>query len=219
VSQVADVREVEGEHPALKLQYGFNHRHHGSVKRAVEVVRAGKLGRVTKLLGAYIKMGIEGWRADRALAGGGILLDQGIHMLDIMRLLAGEFVQVTGGVSRKALGLSVEDDAYVMMYTAGGTSASLHSSAHGDRHLFFLHVEMERGSMTLDGILSGSMAYAPETIEIDGQRSVYTVDRSWSDEVAEFVACIREDVAVKNGSSHDAMQAMRLVERVYAVEV
>ena len=77
---------MEAAHPSLKLQYGFNHRRHYSVMEAKAMVDSKRFGEVLWLRGAYGKCGgiqfENSWRNQSSLAGGGILLDQGIHMLD-----------------------------------------------------------------------------------------------------------------------------------------
>ena len=81
-----------------KLKYGFNHRYHDSVQEAVKLVQSGELGKLINLRGVYGKSKIisfdSDWRTQRSIAGGGILLDQGIHMVDLIRLFAGEFENI-----------------------------------------------------------------------------------------------------------------------------
>ena len=89
------VIEEEKKHPNLVLKYGFNHRYHESVKDALDVITNKSLGEVINVRGVYGKSRVVpfngGWRAERKYAGGGILLDQGIHMLDLIRMFCGEF--------------------------------------------------------------------------------------------------------------------------------
>ena len=85
------------KYPNLKLMYGFNHRYHDSVIEALKVYNSGLLGNVINI-GAYGKSKLitfnqPDWRK-RDIAGGGVLLDQGIHIVDLIRLFAGEFETV-----------------------------------------------------------------------------------------------------------------------------
>ena len=73
----------------LKLKYGFNHRYHGSIKMAKKIIESKKLGNILNVRGLYGKSKIltynkSDWRSKRKFAGGGILTDQGIHMLDLL---------------------------------------------------------------------------------------------------------------------------------------
>ena len=104
LEELTNVLAAEREHPDQRLMYGFNHRYHGSVQDALAIIRSGELGKIINLRGLYGKSKLitfnqPDWRAKRDLAGGGVLLDQGIHMVDLMRLFAGEFTEVHSVVS------------------------------------------------------------------------------------------------------------------------
>jgi predicted dehydrogenase len=233
LADVARVIAAERAHTGLKLKYGFNHRYHDSIREALSLIQGGELGRVINLRGVYGKSKIisfdSDWRTKRAAAGGGILLDQGIHMVDMMRLFAGEFIEVHSFVSNSHWRHDVEDNAYALMRTAHGVIAMLHSSATQWRHRFHLEIALSRGAIVLSGILSGSKSYGDETITIaranaDGSthRSEVTIrydhDPSWADEIAEFAACIQHDRPVASGSSQDALRSMQLVYKIYCAD-
>jgi predicted dehydrogenase len=234
VADVARVINCERRHPRLKLKYGFNHRYHDSVRDALDIMRSGKLGEVINLRAVYGKSQLitfnqSSWRTERVLAGGGVLLDQGIHMVDLLRLFAGEFTEVHSFVSNSVWNHDVEDNAYALMRTADGKVAMLHSSASQWRHRFGLEITLTKGSLTLAGILSGSKSYGAETLTIaritgddmgDPQEEMrrYNRDPSWADEVAEFADAITGDGPIANGSSEDALRTMRLVYRIYCAD-
>ena len=100
LNDITRVIACEKAHPTLKLKYGFNHRYHESVVEALHNLRSGEFGKIVNLKGVYGKSQIvtfgkqSDWRTNRDLAGGGILLDQGIHMVDLLRLFSGDFVEV-----------------------------------------------------------------------------------------------------------------------------
>jgi predicted dehydrogenase len=234
IADVIRVIEAERRHAPLKLQYGFNHRYHESVREALRIVKSGDLGEVINLRGVYGKSKLiafdSDWRTKRALAGGGILLDQGIHMVDMMRLFAGEFVDVHSFVSNSHWHHDVEDNAYALMRTARGVVAMLHSSATQWRHRFQLDIALSKGAISLAGILSSSKSYGAETItvsyasESDGgdPREVttrYNHDPSWYGEVADFADAVLNDRPVASGSSDDALKSMHLVYRIYCADV
>ena len=233
IADVVRVRAVERRHPRQKLKYGFNHRYHDSVRDALKIVRSGRLGRVLNLNGVYGKSHIvafeNSWRADRKRSGGGILLDQGIHMLDLMRLFAGDFAEVRSVVSNSFWGHDVEDNAYALMKTKGGIVAMLHSSATLWRHRFHLDITLEKGALTLAGILSGSKSYGAETLTVsvaskrdsgDPKETTtrYNHDPSWRDEIWEFADCVLKKRKVGHGSSLDALKAMELIYRIYCAD-
>ena len=212
--------------------YGFNHRYHESVQDALRILRSGELGRVINMRGMYGKAKLvtfnqPDWRTKRDIAGGGVLLDQGIHMVDLMRLFGGEFDEVQSFLSNGHWGYDVEDNAYALMRTAGGVVGMLNSSATQWRHRFHLDINLERGSLILGGILSGTKSYGAETLTLvradpdndqgDPWEQVtrYNHDPSWDDEISAFVLSIVNDRPVQSGTSDDALRTMQLVFRIY----
>jgi predicted dehydrogenase len=232
---VADIERViqhEKQHPTSKLMYGFNHRYHDSVQDAQAIIWSGDLGKIINMRGVYGKSKIitfnqPDWRTKREIAGGGVLLDQGIHMVDLMRLFAGEFKEVHSFISNEHWGYDVEDNAYAIMRTEEGVVGMLNSSATQWRHRFNLDINLERGSIILGGILSGTKSYGAETLTVvtvdhendtgDPREQVtrYNCDSSWEEELNLFTHCILNDIEVMNGSSLDALNTMKLVYKIY----
>lgn len=233
IADVMRVRDAEQRAPELKLQYGFNHRYHESVRDALRIIRSGELGRVVDLRGVYGKSKMvrfdQDWRTKRSIAGGGILLDQGIHMIDMARLFAGDFVDIHAYVTNRFWEHDVEDNAYALMRTADGVVAMLHSSATQWRHRFSLEITLSGGALMLSGILSSSRSYGAETLTVvhrgaDDQgdpREVttrYNEDNSWGAEIEDFVASVLADAPIVNGSSLEALKTMQLVYDIYAAD-
>jgi len=236
VEDIVRVISHERRHPELKLMYGFNHRFHLSVRDALNIYRSGELGRVINMRGMYGKAKLAtfnqtGWRTKREICGGGVLLDQGIHIVDIMRLFGGEFSEIHSFVSNGHWRQDVEDNAYALMRSTDGVVAMLNSSATQWRHRFHLDINLERGSLILSGILSGTKSYGPETLTVvradpdnDGgdpseHVTLYNKDPSWEDEVNAFAASILENKPVQSGTSNDALKAMQLVFNIYYADV
>lgn len=231
VDETQSVIDEELKHPELRLKYGFNHRYHRSVQEAKQLIDSGELGPVLNLRGVYGKSRIipfaGNWRSERDQAGGGILLDQGIHILDLIRYFAGDFEEVQSFVSNSFWHHDVEDNAYALMRSVNGAIAMVHSSATQWRHRFRLEVTLRDGLIELEGILSGTKSYGEERLlvarreeELDTgsfreQVTLYLDDNSWQEEVDEFSMLIKSGLPVTNGSSYDALKAMEMVYRVY----
>ena len=232
VEDIARVIEIEKAHPSLKLKYGFNHRYHQSVMDALKIIQSGELGRVINLRGVYgksmmVTFNQTDWRTKRDIAGGGILMDQGIHLVDLLRLFGGEFTDVYSIISNDYWKYDVEDNAYALMKTTDGIVAMLNSSATQWRHRFSLDIALERGSVILSGILSGSKSYGAETMTVvwadpdndagdpSEQTTRYNEDISWREEISNFADCIISDKVVTNGNSDDAYKSMELVYKIY----
>ena len=233
LADIVRVIECERRHPDVALMYGFNHRYHDSVVDALRIVRSGELGDLIDLKGVYGKSKMirfdSDWRTKRELAGGGIFLDQGIHMVDMMRLFAGEFTDIHSVVSNGFWHHDVEDNVYALMRTATGVVAMLHSSATQWRHRFQLDLTLSKGTITLSGILSSTKSYGAETITIawagenDGgdpreQMTRYNEDHSWKDEIDAFAAAVLGGGPSSHGSSIEALKTMHLVYRVYCAD-
>ena len=235
LDDIARVIACEKNHPELKLKYGFNHRYHHSVRDALSTLKSGELGKVINLRGIYGKSQIvtfgkqSDWRTNRDLAGGGILLDQGIHMVDLLRLFSGDFVEVKSFISNGFWNHNVEDNAYALLRTADGVIAMLHSSATQWRHRFSLEITLEKGTLILNGILSGTKSYGEETLTIS--RNIgddrgnphdevisYKYDPSWEDEIEEFALATIGNTEIQNGSSLEALKTMSLVYKIYCAD-
>jgi predicted dehydrogenase len=231
VQDIINVISTEQKHPALKLKYGFNHRYHDSIREALKIIQSGELGEVINLRGVYGKSRVipfsGGWRSKREMAGGGILLDQGIHMVDLMRLFCGEFDEVKSFISNDFWKHDVEDNAYALLKDKKGRIAMLNSTATQWQHKFNLEITLSQGYIELHGILSGSKSYGEEKIVIgkrdeisdNGQMESKTIkflqDNSWKDEILEFADAVIHDTPIVSGTSKDALETMKLVFKIY----
>jgi predicted dehydrogenase len=234
-TSVADVEEMikaERRNPGCKLKFGFNHRLHDSVLEAKRRIESGELGKILWMRGRYGKSVDKNykntWRAKKEYAGGGIFIDQGIHMLDLFLNFCEDFEEVKSFVSDLYWKLGIEDNVFAIFRNSKGQVASLHSTMTQWRYLFALEIFLEKGYIVIDGILSSSMNYAPEVLSIALNRSLppqathsreeriqYNVDLSWKREIEEFIDAIENGNSIRVGSSKDALKLMRLVEKVY----
>lgn len=231
VEDIIKVIESEKKHPSLKLKYGFNHRYHESIRETLKIIQSGELGEVINIRGVYGKSRVipfsGGWRSKRELAGGGILLDQGIHMVDLMRLFCGEFNEVKSFISNDFWKHDVEDNAYALLKDTKGRVAMLNSTATQWQHKFNLEITLSQGYIELHGILSGSKSYGEEKIVIgkrdevsdNGQMESKTIkflqDNSWKDEIFEFADAVINNAPIVSGTSKDALETMKLVFKIY----
>jgi len=234
LADIYAVMEVEKKANGKKLMYGFNHRFHDSVIHCLEIIKKQTLGQVISMRGVYGKSNLQSsaktaqswsnWRTKRKLAGGGILLDQGIHMIDLIRLIGGDVDTINSIVTNDHWKEDVEDNAYVLLKTTKGVVAMIHSSATQWRHTFHLIINLTMGTITLDGILSSSGSYSPEIIDLlslddDGNhvtsRKEFKEDYSWKREVDEFVRCINNNESVSDGSSLEALRTMKIISKIY----
>ena len=232
-TEVAKIQTVEKASGKV-LMYGFNHRHHESVQRMKAIIDGQEFGRVLWMRGRYGKSVdqsfYDSWRAKRKLAGGGILIDQGIHMLDLFLYLGGNFDSVHASVSNLYWKLDVEDNVFATLKnTKTGLAASLHSTMTQWRHLFSLEVFLEKGYLVLNGLKTSSNTYGDEVLTIARNRTTapaatwedeeditYQTDESWKAEIREFFSAVEEQRKVHIGHSGDALKLMRIIDDIYA---
>lgn len=236
LKEVEAIKQAAVNNPSVKVKFGFNHRYHEGVIEAKTIVDSGRLGKIMWMRGIYGKAGGQGydlnWRNNRELSGGGILIDQGIHMLDLFRYFGGEFDEVKSFVGNAYWKLGVEDNVFALLRNSKtAQTAMIHSSATQWRHKFLLEIYMEKGYLEIDGILSLTRTYGRETLKtarciLDENRyplpnpqenmTYYDNDDSWLKEVNEFVDCVVSDKVVANGGVEDAVKTMELVKRIYS---
>lgn len=224
----ADVdRILDAQSRASRLvRVGFNHRYHPALLKAFELYRAGALGDIMFVRGRYGHGGRPGyereWRADPARSGGGELIDQGVHLVDLARCFLGDFTAVEGEARTFFWNMPVDDNAFLHLRTASGRTAFLHASCTEWKNLFSLEIYGVDGKLHVEG-LGGSYGVErltwyrmlpemgpPETTawEYPG------ADRSWQVEMREFLDDIRLDRAPAAGLS-DARAALAIVDEIY----
>jgi predicted dehydrogenase len=209
-----------------KVRVGFNHRFHPALRKAKELWDAGAAGEALFLRGRYGHGGRLGyekeWRADPKLSGGGELIDQGIHLIDLARWFLGDISEVQGLAGTWFWKMPVEDNAFLVLRTAAKRVAFLHASCTEWKNLFSLEVYGREGKLEVSG-LGGSYGTEklifhrmlpemgpPETTvwEYPGE------DQSWGLEFAEFLEDLRLGREPSPGIA-DAQAALRVVETVY----
>jgi len=217
------------------LKYGFNHRLHYSVIEAKKIIKESSMGKLLWMRGVYGKAGsIDfhlNWRNYKQFSGGGILMDQGIHMLDLFRYFTDdEFDCLASYMDAIYWDIEHEDNAFLILQSNSGVLSTLHSSANQWRHKFLLEMTFENGYINLDGILSSTGSYAPERL-IYGYRelediskamgkptqnvSYFESDNSWELELDEFINAVRGNSTIHNGSLNDAVEVMKLMDKIY----
>jgi predicted dehydrogenase len=235
VKDIELIRAAEKTSNGCVLKFGFNHRYHGAVMEAKKIIDSGIYGRILWIRGVYGKSGglnfTKEWRSNRESSGGGILLDQGIHMLDLFRYFLGNFSEIKSFVNTSYWDIDVEDNAFALMRNKNNQVAFIHSSSTQWKHTFNMEIGLEGGYVNIHGILSSTRSYGQgerlvvakkqfedETQALGNPRESITFfdrDRSWELEIEEFVNCIEKHMPVSQGTSTDALEVMKLVHDIY----
>ena len=117
------------------MRVGYNHRFHPALRKAREIVDSGASGPLMFLRGRYGHGGRKGydreWRADPKLSGGGELIDQGVHLIDLASWFLGEFPTVEGHAATYFWDMKVDDNAFLSLRTAGGPDGVAPRQLHG----------------------------------------------------------------------------------------
>lgn len=210
------------------LACGFNHRHHPALVELRRLKEQGRLGRVLWARCAYGIGGRDGyeneWRADPEQVSGGQLMEQGIHAVDLLRVLLGE-VESVAGVRNTSLWPTMaplEDDAMVLLRHQGGAMSTVHSSLTQWVNLFRLEVGGEQATAEVQGLVA---SYGPQTLTVwdrtDGPFAASRTefrggDRSWQQEWESFVQLLENPAApAALSSAEDGAVAVRVVEAAY----
>ena len=168
---LSETKQIKIAHhnSGLVLKFGFNHRYHNSIIEAKTLIDNKLLGDLVCARGVYGKAGTlefeKEWRNDPALSGGGILLDQGIHMMDLLIYFCGGLSLVHSSVNKLVWQrMETEDSAFAILKTDDGKVASLHSSAIQWKHKFDLDLICTNGGISLNGLLTATRSYGEERI-------------------------------------------------------
>jgi predicted dehydrogenase len=214
------------------VKVGFNHRFHPGIARAAEEVHSGRHGDLMHLRARYGHGGRLGydreWRAEPSRSGGGELVDQGMHLLDLTHWLAGPLVLHSALLRTAFWDTPVEDNAALILGNADSRTdpwAMLHVSWTEWKNLFSLEVYCRSAKIQVDGLVR---SYGPQRLRIYrmgpelGPPEVDEVaypdeDRSWEREWASFSAAIDAgDERLLNGRLSDARYAWEQIEAAYA---
>lgn len=210
----------------VRVRLGYNHRFHPALQKARELADQGVLGPMMFLRGRYGHGGRKGydreWRADPALAGGGELIDQGVHLIDLAGWFMGDFTTIEGHAATYFWDMKVDDNAFLSLRTAGGQTAWLHVSCTEWKNMFSLELYGRDAKISIDG-LGGS--YGPERCTYykmlpqmgPPETTVFEFpagDGSWALELAAFAEDIRTGRAPSPGLP-EAIRTLEIVEQIY----
>jgi predicted dehydrogenase len=210
----------------LKLKGGFNLRHHPGIQQARKWLDQGSIGEPNFIRCRYGIGGRPGydkeWRADFEISGGGQLMDQGMHALDLFRWFLGEAREAFGFLSTSFWDIApLEDNAFCLFRTDKGQIASIHVTWTQWKNLFSFELFGRDGYIIVQGLgggygtekaILGKRAFLEpfreEMVEFCGE------DHSWSEEWREFLSAINDN-REPLGSGYDGLQAIKLAYAVY----
>jgi predicted dehydrogenase len=209
-----------------KVHVGFNHRYHRSFRKAREIFESGALGELMFVRARYGHGGRIGydqeWRARPEISGGGELIDQGPHLIDLARWFLGDFSEVQGFAHTYYWSMPVDDNGFMLLKTPRRQVAFLHASCTEWKNLFSMEIYGREGKLDVSG-LGGSYGVErltwyrmlpqmgpPETAAWEYPMD----DDSWEVETAEFLEDIRLDRTPQPGL-RDAAECLKIIQQIY----
>ncbi len=210
----------------IVLKTGFNHRHHPAIFMAKELLDNGKIGKLYFMRCRYGHGGRPGyekeWRADKELCGGGELLDQGVHVVDLFRWFATDFNEAFGYINTYFWNMEVEDNAFALFKNKKGIVASMHTSWTQWKNLFSFEIFGSHGYLIIEGL---GRSYGIESLRIGKRKPEGGVpeeklikfsdeDISWEKEWEEFLSAVK-DKREPLGNGIDGHKANCMIKAVY----
>jgi predicted dehydrogenase len=225
VKQIDELISLTEKH-GVCVRVGFNHRYHPAFIKAREIFGSGVMGELMFIRARYGHGGRVGydkeWRANPKLSGGGELIDQGIHLINLAGWFLGEFKKIDGHAATFFWNMPVDDNAFLDLQTTNGQTAWLHVSCTEWKNLFSfeiygrhtkLHIEGLGGSYGVEKLYHYQMK--PEMGPPDTKLYEFPgPDESWRIEMTEF----EKDVQLKrkpDAGLAEARAALQIVEEIY----
>ncbi|MEI6708727.1 MAG: Gfo/Idh/MocA family oxidoreductase [Methylococcales bacterium] len=217
---------VAAKKQGVKVHVGFNHRYHRALLKAKEIVDSGELGELMFIRARYghgARIGYDKeWRANPVLSGGGELIDQGPHLIDLSRWFLGDFTEVQGFAHTYYWDMPVDDNGFMILKTPKQQVAFLHASCTEWKNMFSMEIYGRNGKLDISG-LGGSYGVErlthykmlpemgpPETTSWEFPMA----DNSWDVEIADFYDDIRLNRLPASGLG-DAYAALKIIEQIY----
>jgi predicted dehydrogenase len=223
--ELEDLTEL-GRKSNVRIRIGFNHRYHPAFRKARHIVDSGNLGPLMFVRARYGHGGRIGynreWRNQPKLSGGGELIDQGVHLIDLARWFLGDFTEIDGHADTFYWDMAVDDNAFLLMKTQEKKVAFLHVSCTEWKNTFSFELYGQNGKLQVDG-LGGSYGVErlswyrmlPEMGPPETTIWEYPMaDDSWQFEMSEFLEDIRLNRVPEPGLA-EAIKTLKVVENIY----
>ena len=212
-----------------RVKVGFNHRFHPGIARAITEARSGVHGDILHARARYGHGGRPGfdreWRAQPERSGGGEIIDQGMHLLDLSHWLLGPLPLYSALLRTQFWDTPVDDNAALLLGEAESRTAPwamLHVTWTEWKNIFSLEIYCRMAKLQVDGLVR---SYGPQTLRVYrmkpqlGPPDVETVsypdqDASWTAEWQHFAAALEHGLPLLGGLP-DARYVWSVVEEAY----
>jgi len=210
----------------LRIHVGYNHPYHPAISKAIELFNQGAIGEIMFLRGQYGHGGRLGyeteWRADKSKSGGGELIDQGTHLIDLALRFLGDMKLDYAATPNYFWDMPVEDNAFVSLKNQSGNIAFLQVSCTEWKNKFSLEIYGKIGKLEVSGL---GRSYGVETLTFHKMlpemgpplSETWTFsepDNSWAIEISDFI----EDVIAGSRNSDNvgsSLEVLRVIDEIY----
>jgi len=222
---------AESRKRGTRVFVGLNYRFLKNIEHARRMLKSGELGKVLgvdAVLSHGAQPGYEkSWKTDRVRCGGGVCIDPGIHLFDLLQWLCGGAELAGGYLSRQFWAIDVEDHASLLLTLAGGAIANLNLSLTSWQSRFEMTIETENAQLLVRGRgkfygaqkLTAAVKWPwlqpgkPRETQFDYGME----DDSLQQETDKFVAAVSNaNSPTEIATAEDALRAMRIVDDCYA---
>ena len=208
------------------VMYGYNHRYHPSIIKAKNIVDSKKFGKILFIRARYGHGGRLGyekeWRFNKTISGGGELLDQGSHLIDLVNFFCGRMENVCGKTSRLFWKSKLEDSAFFILSNKKGQVAQLSATWVEWKNIFSFEIMMQNGKIQIDGL---GRSYGKERLVLYSMKPEMGLpdvsefefgekDNSWKDENSLFFNRIKQR-DYSDSSIRDALYVMSVIQKLY----
>lgn len=213
-------------HDKVKIKVGYNLQYHPAIDLAKKIFFRSEIGELMFVRGRYGHGGRIGyekeWRFSEEISGGGELIDQGVHLIDLAGAFLGDFTEINGDTKTYFWDMKLDDNAFLNLKTSDGKTAFLHVSCTEWKNTFCFEIYGKKGKLQIDG-LGGS--YGPEKLTLYSMTDEmlppqsttweFPKDDSWQKEIDDFIWYIENDFPILSGNLYDALRVLKIVDKVY----
>jgi predicted dehydrogenase len=208
----------------IKVKVGFNHRYHPAMLKAKEILKTEDVGDIMFIRARYGHGGRVGydkdWRAKKSVSGGGELLDQGCHLIDLGRMFLGDFSEAIGYITKYFWDMEVEDNGFALLKTPKGQIMQMHASWTDWKNIFSFEIMTRTAKLEISGL---GRSYGIETLTYykmkpemgPPDKQVFTFegeDNSWEPEFSDLIDAIKHNTKLP-----DLDNAYECIKNIYQI--
>ena len=220
-SESKKIQEIANKNRKV-IYTGFNHRFHPSILKAKELINNNTIGDIVHIHGHYGHGGRKGmeneWRMNKKFSGGGELIDQGVHLVDLAIFFKGFPERVFGSTANLVWNSEVEDSSSFILFYKNNVNCLFSVGWIYWKNKFEFNIYGSKGFISING-LGGSYGSEKLTLGIrnikGGKPTIKKFyfkgnDLSWKKEWHYFQTLINNKTKCNNG-----YQANLVIDTIY----